>query len=274
VQGRDAFRKQGIALAVTGMHGSADALQAVLNGGADIATGVDPTMALRAFGKGALLRILLPSFTGASDLYWYVKTDSAITNFAGASAENTIAYSTIGSPTHLVVTELARELKIKAKPATTGSPAATLVDVMSGRADIGWGRWPFGLKEIAEEKIRVIAQGADIASFKARTMRVIVVRAETLQTKKDALARFARGYRDAVDWLYSEPRAIKAYAEAVHLPADAVETLIRRSFPKSAMQSETVSGLEETMREAVKHKNLDAPLTKEQIAALLAVPPK
>ena len=53
---------------------------------------------MRAFSKGAPVRILLPAFTGTGDLYWYVKADSPIKSPEGHHAtKNTIAYSTNGS---------------------------------------------------------------------------------------------------------------------------------------------------------------------------------
>ena len=45
---------------------------------ADLGGGVGVAGALRAMSKGAPIRIVLPAFTGTSDLYWYVKADSPI----------------------------------------------------------------------------------------------------------------------------------------------------------------------------------------------------
>jgi NitT/TauT family transport system substrate-binding protein len=273
VTGRDAFKKQGVALTIMPMHGSADALQAVLSGTADAAAGVDTSSALRAFAKGAPVRVLLPSFTGASDLYWYVKADSPIAKFADATEENSIGYSTNGSLTHLAVTEFARDLKIRAKPMIAGSPAAALLDVMSGKLDIGFARAPFGLKEIAEGKIRAIGQGADIAALKSRTLRVVVVNAEAWRTKKDALTRFVRAWREMGDKL-SSAEAIKAYSQTVHIDPKAIEGAAAKSFPKSALQTDVVLGLNEIADDAVKQMLIDAPLTKEQIAEFIVIPPR
>ena len=38
-----------------------------------------------------------------------------------------------------------------------------------------------------------------------------------LKTKKDAIMRFVHGYREAVDWMYADPKAIKMYAEKMKL---------------------------------------------------------
>ena len=270
--GRDAgfFKKQGLAVTAFGTHGAGAALQAVLSGTADIAVGVDIAAALRAFAKGGAIRILLPGFTGASDLYWYVKSDSPLGELRQAAAANTIAYSTEGASTQDVLAELG----IKARPVAAGSPAATLMQVMAGKIDIGWGRAPFGLKEVAESKIRIVGRGADVASLRQRTLRVIVVSTDALEKRKDAMLRFVRAYREAVDWLYAEPGAIKSYAETIRQRSELIKESIGTYQPRTALQTETVSGLDETMRDAVKEKILDAPLSREQLAALLQIPPR
>ncbi len=276
VAGRDdgAFRKASIALTANAAHGGADALQAVLSGAADVAVGVDTAIALRAFANGASVRVLLPLFTGTSDLYWYAKADSPIATPADTTDNTTIAYSTTGSLTHAIATEFARGLKLKGKPVMTGSPGATLIAVMSGTVDIGWARAPFGLKEVAEGRTRIVLQGSEVTQLRSRTLRVMVVAAETLQKKKEALSRFVKAWRDTVASMAGQPAAAKNYAQAIHLPEDIVAAAIGKSFPQSAMQTDVVSGLDETMRDLVAQKVLAAPLTREQIAEFVAVPPR
>lgn len=270
--GRDAFRKSGIALTIVPLHGGADALQAVVSGRADVAIGVDTEMALRAFAKGAPVRVLLPVFTGVSDLYWYVKADSPIAKFADATEANTIGYSTSGSLTHVIVTDYARELKIRARPMATGSPAATLTEVMFGKVDIGFARTPFGLKEAGEEKIRIIAQGGDVAALKSRTLRVMIVNADAWRAKQDALTRFARAWRMAVDTLHSDPTAIKSYAQAVNLPPELIEKAVRGALPKAALQTDRIDGLDDIVSDAVNRKIVDAALGKDKLAEFVVIP--
>ncbi len=270
---REIFKKHGIVLAIISAHGGAGALQAVIGGSADIAIGVDTEMALRAFANGVPIRAVLPNFTGVSDLYWYVKSESSITYLAGAG-DAALAYSTNGSLTHRIVTDWARELKIAGKPVATGSPSATLLDVMTGKVAVGFGRAPFGLKEVAEGKIRIIAKGADMAAPKSRTWRVSVVDAETLQKKKEVLGRFVLAWREAADALYANENARKAYAQAVNVAPDVIENALRDYFPKSALQTATVSGLDEIASDAVKQRILAALLPKERLSEFVAVPPR
>jgi NitT/TauT family transport system substrate-binding protein len=271
VLGRDAFRKSGIALTIIPMHGGTDALQAVLSGSADLATGVDTATALRAFINGAPVRVLLPGFTGASDLYWYVKADSPIGKFPDATDAHTVGFSTNGSLTYLIVTDFARELKIRARPLVTGSPAATLTDVMSGKADIGFARAPFGLKEVDEAKIRIIAQGGDIVALKSRTLRVMVVNAEAWRAKRAVLTRFAQAWRGVIDTLH-DSGSIGSYAQSVHLPPDLIEKAARNAFPKSSLQADRLEGIDEIVSDAVRRKIVASPPGKDQLAEFVVIP--
>ena len=122
----------------------------MISGSADLGAGVGVAGAMRAFSKGAPVRLLLPAFTGTGDLYWYVKADSPIKSLKDTTDKNTIAYSTNGSSSHNIVASFTQELGAKAKPTATGGPPGTLTSVMSGQVDIGWAAPPFGMKEIKE----------------------------------------------------------------------------------------------------------------------------
>ena len=97
--GQDAgfYKKYNLTLENFGTAGAGETLQAVISGSADIGGGVGVGGVLRAYSKGAPVRIILPSYTGTSDLYWYVKAGSPIKSLKDATDKNTIAYSTNGS---------------------------------------------------------------------------------------------------------------------------------------------------------------------------------
>ena len=205
-----------------GTQGAGETMQPVISGSADLGAGVGVAGVLRAFARGAPVRILLPAFTGTGDLYWYVRADSPLKTVKDVTASNTIAYSTSGSSSNNLVLAFADELGVKAKPTATGGPPGTLTQVMSGQIDIGWAAPPFGVKELKEGKIRMLIRGSDVPSLRGQTVRTIIVNADAWNTKKDAIMRFVQGYREAVDWMYADPKAIKAYAEKMKLD----ETLI------------------------------------------------
>jgi NitT/TauT family transport system substrate-binding protein len=274
--GQDAgiFKKYNLVLENFGTAGAGETIQAVISGSADIGGGVGLAGAMRAFAKGAPVRVILPAFTGTSDLYWYVKADSQIKSLKDASEKNTIAYSTNGSSSNNSVLAFVEELGLKAKPTATGSPPGTLTSVMSGQIDIGWAAPPFGIKEINEGKIRIIARGSDVPSLRGQTVRVLIANADALDKKKDAILRFIKGYREAADWMYSGPTAIELYAKKTNMAPDIIRQSITEFQPKTTMQSDELKDIDGAMRDAVKLKFLENPLTPDQLKVFVQIPPK
>ena len=274
--GQDAgiFKKHNLVMENVGTAGAGETIQAVISGSADLGGGVGVAGAMRAFSKGAPVRILLPAFTGTGDLYWYVKSDSPLKSLKDLKPENTIAYSTNGSSSNNIVVAFVSELGAKGRPTATGGPAATLTQVMSGQIDVGWAAPPFGLKEMKEGKIRIIAHGSDVPSLKGQTVRAIIVNADSLKTKKDAIMRFVQAYREAVDFMYADPKAISMYATKMKLDESLIKESIQKFHPKESIQSDKMADLDGAVRDAVKLKFLDKPLTKEQLAEFIQIPPR
>src|SRR6187401_3354839 len=182
------FKKHGLVLEILWTQGAGETQQAVISGSADLGIAGGIMGALSAYSKGAPVRIISAETTGASDLYWYVPANSAIKTLKDTDGK-TIAYSTNGSSTHGIVTALMKQYDLKAKPTAMGGPAANLTAVMSGQVDVGWSAPPFGLKQLDEGAIRVIASGNDAAVFKGQTVRLNIANLQTLQTRKAVVDR-------------------------------------------------------------------------------------
>jgi len=274
--GEDAgiFKKHNLKIEAFGTQGAGETIQAVISGSADLGAGVGVAGVMRAFARGAPVRVLLPAFTGTGDLFWYVKADSPIKSLKDTTASQTIAYSTSGSSSHNIVVAFAQEMGAKAKPTATGGPPGTLTQVMSGQIDVGWAAPPFGIKEIKAGTIRIVARGSDIPSLRGQTVRAIIVNTNALKEKREAIMRFVKGYREAVDWMYADPKALAMYSEKVKQPVDILAESLKEFHPKAAMQSDQMADLDGAVADAVKLKFLDAPMTKEQLAEFLQIPPK
>src|SRR6267154_2553700 len=267
------FKKYGLILDNFGTAGAGETMQPIISGSADIGIGVGVAGVMRVFSKGAPVRVLLPAFTGTGDLYWYVKADSPIKSLKDTTAANTIAYLTSGSSSNNIVVAFTQELGVKAKPTATGGPPGTFTQVMTGQIDIGWSAPPFGIKEIKDGKIRIVARGSDVPSLKGQTVRVIIVNANALKEKRDAIMRFVKGYRETIDWMYADPKALQMYSEVVKQPVNIVAESLKEFHPKDALQTETMADLDGAVKDAVSLKFLDAPMTKEQLAEFLQIPP-
>jgi len=251
------FKKHGLVLDIFGTSGGGETLQAVISGSADLTVGIGTAAVLRAYSKGAPIRVIGANFTGAGDLYWYVRADSAIKRLTDANDKTSIGYSASGSSSHNVVLAFLQELGVKATPTATGTQPATLTQVMSGQIDIGWSAPPFGLKELAQGKIRIIANGNDVPSLRSQTVRVDMVNADVLNGRRDALLRFVRAYRETLDWMFSSPDPVKIYAEEANVPVELAATTRDKFQTKEAMRNDRLSDLDAVMAQAVRLKFLD-----------------
>src|SRR5215471_17762651 len=197
------FKKHGIAVDILYTQGGPEAHQAVISGSMDIACGGGIESAMSGFSKGAPVRIIGSAMIGSPDTYWFVVANSPIKSLADASGK-TISYSQNGSSSHTALLALLDQYKVDARPVSTGGHPATLTMVMTGQIDIGRGAAPFGLDLVEQGKIRVIARGSEIKARADQTVRICMANAQVLAKRGDAVARFMQGYRDTIDWMYSD----------------------------------------------------------------------
>jgi NitT/TauT family transport system substrate-binding protein len=263
------FKKHGIELDMIYTSGSGETLQPIIGGSADLGLAVGTLGAISAFAKGAPVRIVGAQATGAAD-YWYAKTSSPIKTLKDTTDKNTIAFSTNGSSTHSIVRAFVSEFDVKAKPTPTGNPSSTLTAVMTDQVDIGWASPPFGLREMEDGKIRLVARATDATLVRGQTIRVIVANADVLAKRKDVIGRFMKAYRESIDYMYSaNPQVIKDYAEFVGVPEPLAKRVRDDFFPKALVSPDEIKGLDSLLQEAVTLKFIPAPLTKEQLADLI-----
>jgi NitT/TauT family transport system substrate-binding protein len=268
------FKKNGISLEILYTQGGGETQQAVISGSVDIGVAPGIMGVLSAFSKGAPVRIIGAETTGASDLFWYVPSTSPIKSLKDTDGK-TIAYSTNGSSTHGIVTAFMKQYDLKARPTATGGPAPTLTQVMSNQIDVGWSAPPFGLQQLDEGKIRIIASGNDATVFKGQTVRLLITNVQTLQERKPVIERFMKAYRETIDWLYSDdPAALKTYADFVGISVATAKRTRDGFFPKAAVDPDKVVGLDQIVQDAVALKFTATPLTKEQLAELIQIPPR
>ncbi len=267
------FKKHGLTLELLYTQGAGETQQAVISGSVEIGVGVGIMGVLSAYSKGAPVRVIGAEITGAGDLFWYVKADSPINSIKDFNGK-TIAYSTNGSSTHGVATAFIRQYGLTtAKATATGGPPATLTAVMSGQVDVGWSAPPIGLDQLDRNEIRQIATGNDTL-FKGQTVRLLITNTQTLQGRKDAIDRYMKAYRETIDWMYSDPAALKTYAEFAGISEAKAKRIRDGYFPKTSLSPDEITGLEEIVSDAVSLKFTTAPLTKEQLADLIRIPPR
>jgi NitT/TauT family transport system substrate-binding protein len=264
------FKKHGLKLDILYTQAGPESIQAVIGGSIDIATAAGVSAAFGTFAKGAPIRVIGSEMIGAPDLYWYVPANSPIQKIEDFNGK-TVAFSLTGSSSHAALLALIAQYKLTAKPTSTGNITATITQTMTGQVDVGFGAAPFGLDLAEDGKIRIIATGSDVASLRTRSVRVNLTNVNTVKNRPDVLARFNRAYQETVEWMYSDPAALKHYAEYSSLP-EKIVLKVRSLIPKESMAPGRIEGIDEIMADAVAGKFIPAPLSAEQVKELIQIP--
>jgi NitT/TauT family transport system substrate-binding protein len=264
------FKKEGLDVSVTWTKGGSATLQAVMTGSTQYALANGTLGVLGAYGKGAPIRIVMAQMTGAPDLYWYVKNGSSVKSMKDTEGK-TFGFSRPGSSTHLVGLALADQAGVSPKMTPSGGISGTRTQVMSDQIDVGWSVPPFNLDMVAKGDIRIIARGSDVASLNGQTIRVNVVNAEYMKANPESVKKFVRAYKNTIDWMYSNTDASVAFYAKFNKIDESVARESLKFYPKSSLGL-SVAGIDESMAQAVKNKNLDAPLSKAQLAELIQTP--
>lgn len=266
------FRKHGLELEIVYTQGAGETQQAAISGSVDIGVAAGIMGVLSAYAKGAPVRIIGAETTGGADLYWYVKADSPIKSLKDTDGR-TLAYSTNGSSTHGIVTAFMKQYGLTAKPTATGGPPGTLTQVMSGQIDIGWAAPPFGLDQLDQKQIRILANGNDASAFKGQTVRLLMTTAPVLQSRKDAIDRYMKAYRETIDFMYTDA-GLKVYADWLKIPEAKARRTRDDFFPKESIDPDRITGLDTVVKDAVALKFTPTELTKAQLAELIQIPPR
>jgi NitT/TauT family transport system substrate-binding protein len=264
------FQTHGLDLEILFTQGGPEAYQAVISGSMDVACGGGIEGAIGAFAKGAPLRIIGNEMVGSPDTYWFVLASSPIHSLRDAAGK-TISYSQNGSSSHAALLSLLDQYKVDAKPVATGGHPATLTMTMTGQIDIGRGAAPFGLDLVENGTIRIIARGSEIKARANQTVRVCVANMQTLQ-RTDVVARYMQGYRESIEWMYSDPAALAAYEEFAKVPAALMRKWRDEYFPKASMSPDEIKDLDLVLADVLKNKFVAEPLSRAQISEMIQIP--
>jgi NitT/TauT family transport system substrate-binding protein len=250
--------------------GGAATLTTVLSGSADIGLSNGLLGVIGAYVKGAPVRVISAQMTGAGELYWYTRPESGIHSLKDAAGK-TVAFSSPGSSSNLILLALLKQAQVNAKTVATGGAPATLTQVMTGQIDVGWAAAPFGLQNILDGKITVIARTGDVPQLANQTIRVNIANVDALKTKRPAIATFMRVYARAIDWAYQDPRAIDIFAKNMKLSDAIARKAVGEFYPKEGLQIGDIRGLDLTLKDALENKYIAEAKTPTDIAGLFDI---
>jgi NitT/TauT family transport system substrate-binding protein len=257
------FAKHGLKLDILYTAGAGETVQAVTSGSVDIGTATGTTGILAAFSKGAPLRPISNSTTGADDIFWYVPAQSPLKSLRDAEGK-TMAFSSTGSSSNLGALALIKQAGVSIKAVATGTAPATFTQVMSGQIDIGWSAPPYVVEDIRSGRVRMIARESDVEAFRDQTVRMNFSSLDVLTKKSDVIKRFLAAYTETIDWMYESPDALKVYAAFAEITEQQARVIRDEYFPKKNLIPTRLSGLDNAMNDALTMKFITAPLSKDQ----------
>ena len=267
------FKDAGLEIEVFYTEGGAQTIATVASGSVDIAMSNGIAGAIGAYVKGGdatPYRVIGAEMTGANELFWWVKADSPIKSLKDADGK-TIAFSSPGSSSNLILLTLLRQTGSKAKPTPTGGVPSTYTQTMTGQIDIGWSVVPFALKDVNDGKIRIVARARDATELQNQTIRVNLANVNSLKTKRAAIVKFMEVIQKSIDWAYTNPKAIEIFAKNMKVTTDIAKKSVDDFYPKSAMQIGEIRDLERSLKDALDYKFISSPKTPKDVAGLFDI---
>jgi NitT/TauT family transport system substrate-binding protein len=267
------FKEAGLEVEVFYTEGGAQTIATVASGSVDIAMSNGILGAIGAYVKGGEAtpyRIISAEMTGANELFWWVKADSPIKTLKDADGK-TIAFSSPGSSSNLILLTLLKQYGSKAKPTPTGGVPGTYTQTMTGQIDIGWSVVPFALKDVQDGKIRIVARASEAKDLQNQTIRVNLASVNSLKTKRELIAKYMQVIQKSIDWAYSDPRAIEIFAKNMKVTPDIAKKAVAEFYPKAAMQLGEIKDLERSLQDALDFKFITAAKKPADIAGLIDI---
>jgi len=267
------FKEAGLEIEVFYTEGGAQTIATVASGSVDIAMSNGILGAIGTYVKGGdatPYRIISAEMTGANELFWWVKADSPINSLKDADGK-TIAFSSPGSSSNLVLLTLLKQTGSKAKPIPTGGVPGTYTQTMTGQIDIGWSVVPFALKDVNEGKARIVARASDATELKNQTIRANLAGVNALKNRRDSIAKFMQVIHKSIDWAYSNPQAIEIFARNMKVTPAIAKQAVDGYYPKSSMQIGEIRDLERSLKDALDYKFISSPKTPQDVAGLFDI---
>jgi NitT/TauT family transport system substrate-binding protein len=270
------FKDAGLEVEVFYTEGGAQTIAAVASGSVDIAMSNGILGAIGTYvknGESTPYRIISAEMTGANELFWWVKADSPIKTLKDAGEGKTIAFSSPGSSSNLILLTLLKQAGSKAKPTPTGGVPGTYTQTMTGQIDIGWSVVPFALKDINEGKVRIVARASDATELKNQTIRANLASVSALKNRRETLVKFMQVIQKSIDWAYGpgHDKAIEIFAKNMKVTPEIAKQAVDGFFPKSAMQIGEIKDLDRSLQDALDFKFIASPKKPADVAGLFDI---
>jgi len=268
------FKAAGLEVNTVFVKGGGENVQAVVAGDVHVGLATGLFAILSAFSKGAPIQVVSAEMTGLQEIYWYVLADSPYRTMDSLAGKR-IAYSNLGSSTHMAVLgviELLQSKKLKAPEAVAlGSVPDTFTGIKTGQAEAGWSAPPFFLDRIEKGELRIAFRGDEIPKFREVTIRVNFANADFLKKNPGAARAFFKTYQQSLDFMFkNQEETVKIWMKRADLKM--AEPTVKKTYDfysKGALNLRPIKGIQVTLEDAAKFGFLKKALTQEELDRLI-----
>jgi NitT/TauT family transport system substrate-binding protein len=243
------FQQRGIALEIVHVANEASLEKALISGDADIAVASRFPDVLAAWINGAPIKIISPEATGAPDIFWFSRTGGPIRSIADLHAQP-VGYGQPASLSYFVLTALLKQAGINdARLVPTGAADNGIPMVFSAELAASWGGPLAAAKDLLAGEVSLIARGDDSPLVRGQTTRVNVANAKFLARHRAEVLGFLEAYKKSVDWAYSTPVALQAYAKLSDQSVEFAKYIVKEFASKASNQLDEIKGEDRVLEE-------------------------
>jgi NitT/TauT family transport system substrate-binding protein len=262
------FQQQGLVVEIIHVANESSLEKALISGDADIAVAARFPDILAAWINGAPIKVISPESTGAPDIFWFSRTGGPIRSMADLHAQP-VGYGEPASLSFFVLTALLKQAGINdARPVSTGTADNGIPMVFGAELAASWGGPLAAVKDLLAGEVSLIGRGNDSPLVRNQTMRVNVANAKFLARHRGDVLGFLEAYKKSVDWAYSMPVALQAYAKLSDQSVEFAKYIVKEFASKASNQLDEVKGEDRVLVEALAAKRIPHALTHQDIEGI------
>jgi NitT/TauT family transport system substrate-binding protein len=236
------FQQRGLAVEIVHVTDEASLEKALISGDADVAVAARFPDVLAAWMNGAPIKIISPEATGAPDIFWFSRAGGPIRSIADLHAQP-VGYGEPASLSYFVLTALLKQAGVNdARLVPTGAADNGIPMVFSAELAASWGGPLAAAKDLLAGEVSLIARGNDSPLVRGQTTRVNVANAKFLTRHRAEVLGFLEAYKKSVDWAYSTPVALQAYAKLSDQSVEFAKYIVKEFASKAANQLDEIKG--------------------------------
>lgn len=244
------FQQQNLTVEIVRVTNEASLEKALISGDADIGVAARFPSILAAWINGAPIKIVSPEATGAPDIFWFSRAGGPIRRMADLHGQP-VGYGEPASLSYFVLVTLLKQAGVNdARLVPTGTADNGIPMVLGAQLAASWGGPLAAAKDLLAGEVSLIARGNESPLVRNQTMRVNVANAKFLARHRGGVLGFLEAYKKSVDWAYSTPLALEAYAKLSDQSVEFAKYIVKEFASKASNQLDEIKGEDRVLEEA------------------------